>query len=48
LTEWEEFKKADLKKVKELLSIPIIIDGRNIYDKKRLKELNIEYFSIGR
>jgi len=48
LTEWEQFKKADLKKVKELLSIPIIIDGRNIYDKNRLKELDIEYFSIGR
>ena len=48
LTEWKEFKEADLKKVKELLSIPIIIDGRNIYDKDKLKELDIEYFSIGR
>ncbi len=48
VTEWEEFKKADLKRVKELLTIPIIVDGRNIYDKDRLRELDIEYFSIGR
>ncbi len=48
LTDWDEFKKADLKKVKELLTIPIIVDGRNIYNKETLKELEIEYVSIGR
>lgn len=48
LTEWEEFKKIDLKKVKELMRLPIIIDGRNIFDKSKLKEMGFEYYSIGR
>ena len=48
LTEWEEFARADLKKVRELMSLPILIDGRNVYDPAELKELGFEYFSIGR
>jgi len=32
VTEWEEFKKANLKKVKKLMELPIIVDGRNIYE----------------
>jgi UDPglucose 6-dehydrogenase len=31
-TEWEEFQRADLGRVKELMELPIIIDGRNIYE----------------
>lgn len=48
LTEWNEFKELDLKKVKKLLSQPVIIDGRNIYDPKKMKALGFRYFSIGR
>ncbi len=48
LTEWDEFKKLDLKRIKSLLRQPIIIDGRNIYDLKRLKELGFRYTGIGR
>jgi UDPglucose 6-dehydrogenase len=48
VTEWDEFKKIDLKKVKELMSNPIIIDGRNIYKYSEQKELGFEYYSIGR
>lgn len=46
ITEWNEFKEADLNKVKSLMRIPIIIDGRNIYEKDMMEEF--EYYSIGR
>ena len=48
LTEWNEFKELDLKKVKKLLNQPVIIDGRNIYDPAKMKALGFRYFSIGR
>jgi len=48
LTEWNEFKQIDLKKVKKLLKKPVIFDGRNIYDPLLLKNLGFKYFSVGR
>ncbi|MEI8344867.1 MAG: UDP-glucose/GDP-mannose dehydrogenase family protein [Candidatus Omnitrophota bacterium] len=48
LTEWDEFKKLDLKKVKRLLAQPVIIDGRNLYDPQEMKRLGFRYYSIGR
>jgi len=48
LTEWDEFKKADLNKIKENMRLPIIIDGRNIYQPKDMKKKGFEYYSIGR
>lgn len=48
LTEWDEFDKIDLKKVKELLRDPVIIDGRNIYDPKQMSDLGFTYKGIGR
>lgn len=46
ITEWDEFKQADLKKVKELMRLPIIIDGRNIFEPSDMGEF--EYYSMGR
>ncbi len=48
ITEWEEFKNVDLRRIKELMANPIIIDGRNIFDPQRMKDLGFEYYSIGR
>jgi UDPglucose 6-dehydrogenase len=48
LTEWDEFKKADLNKIKENMRLPIIIDGRNIYQLKDMKKKGFGYYSIGR
>lgn len=47
LTEWNEFRRPDFEKMKELLKNPVIIDGRNQYDKKRLKAKGFEYICIG-
>ncbi len=48
LTEWDIFKQADLEKVRDLMLTPIIIDGRNIYNSKKLKKLGFEYYPMGR
>lgn len=48
LTEWEEFKKLDLKKIKRLMKAPIIVDGRNIFEPEKMKSLGFIYKSIGR
>ena len=48
LTEWNEFRRPDFERIKELLKEPIIFDGRNIYDPGELKRLGFDYYSIGR
>ena len=47
-TEWNEFRNLDMRAVKILLKNPIVIDGRNIYDPKEMKELGFTYMGIGR
>lgn len=48
LTEWNEFMRLDLDKVKSLLKEPIIIDMRNIYKREEMKKAGITYISVGR
>lgn len=48
LTEWKEFKEADLKRIKKSMNNPLIIDGRNLYDPKTMKHFGFTYISIGR
>lgn len=48
MTEWDEFKRMDLKNVFDLLHYPIVIDGRNMYNPTQMREIGFEYHSIGR
>ncbi|HEY7556737.1 MAG TPA: UDP-glucose/GDP-mannose dehydrogenase family protein [Candidatus Binatia bacterium] len=48
LTEWNEFRRPDFSRMKQLLQNPVIFDGRNVYDPTDLKKLGFKYFSIGR
>jgi UDPglucose 6-dehydrogenase len=48
VTEWNEFKDLDFKRIKKLMKQPIIVDGRNIYDPKEMKKLGFKYVGIGR
>lgn len=48
LTEWEEFKNLNLKRVRKLLQKPYLIDGRNIFEPERMKKLGFIYEGIGR
>lgn len=48
VTDWKNFKEADKNKLKEDMEDYYIIDGRNIYDPKEMKELGFIYEGIGR
>lgn len=48
MTEWNEFKELDLQKIKRFMKKPILLDGRNIYDPKILKDLGFTYVGVGR
>ena len=47
-TEWDVFRQADKKKIKELMSGKLVFDGRNIWSPDEMKEQGFRYFSIGR
>ena len=47
-TEWNEFKKLDLRALKKIMLQPIIVDGRNIYDPKEMLNSGFRYIGIGR
>ena len=47
-TEWDEFRKLDLEKLRSVMAQPIVIDGRNVFDSKRMAELGFVYKSVGR
>jgi len=48
ITEWNEFKHLDLRRVRDLMNRPVLIDGRNIYDPATMKELGFYYRGVGR
>ncbi len=48
LTEWDEFKEIDLKKIKSVMKHPLIIDGRNIYNPDDMNKEGFAYISMGR
>ncbi|HQU85708.1 MAG TPA: UDP-glucose/GDP-mannose dehydrogenase family protein [Pyrinomonadaceae bacterium] len=48
VTEWNQFRALNMNKVKTLLKAPKIIDLRNIYEPKEMKELGFEYVGVGR
>ena len=47
-TEWQEFRSPDFERLKELLTAPRILDGRNLYDPALLARQGFEYYAIGR
>ena len=48
VTEWKQFKQADLLKIKSLLKSPNVVDGRNIFKVGEMKKLGFNYLSVGR
>jgi UDPglucose 6-dehydrogenase len=47
VTEWNEFREPDFKKIKSLMRRPAIFDGRNIYNPRSLREMGFYYEGIG-
>ena len=48
VTEWNEFKQLDMSLVHSLMRRPVLIDGRNTYDPKRMSEIGFTYRGVGR
>jgi UDPglucose 6-dehydrogenase len=48
LTEWEEFANLDLRRLRQELKYPIVIDGRNLYDPEVMAASGFTYYSVGR
>jgi UDPglucose 6-dehydrogenase len=48
MTEWEDYQKLDLARVKSLLRTPLVIDLRNAYSSSTMKEEGFQYISLGR
>jgi UDPglucose 6-dehydrogenase len=48
VTEWNQFRRLDLERIKGLLKAPIFIDLRNAYDPDQMKRLGFNYCGVGR
>ena len=48
VTEWNEFRRPDFERVKQLMRTPVIFDGRNLYTPDQMKQNGFTYYSIGR
>ncbi|NET90510.1 MAG: UDP-glucose/GDP-mannose dehydrogenase family protein [Kamptonema sp. SIO1D9] len=48
VTDWEQFKNLDYKKMAKLMNNPVVIDGRNFLDKDALETAGFRYVGIGR
>ncbi|HEX8043500.1 UDP-glucose/GDP-mannose dehydrogenase family protein [Candidatus Deferrimicrobium sp.] len=47
-TEWNEFRKPDFGLMKTLMRQPVLFDGRNVFDPRKMRERGFLYHSIGR
>jgi UDPglucose 6-dehydrogenase len=48
VTDWNEFKSLDMHQIRETMRLPVLIDGRNMYEPARMLELGFIYQGIGR
>ena len=48
ITEWRQFRLPNWKLVFNAMRVPLVIDGRNIYDADELESAGIKYYCIGR
>ena len=47
-TEWNEIKAIPAVEFKRLMRIPLVYDGRNVFNVQEMKDAGVEYYSIGR
>jgi len=48
LTEWPEFAALDLARLKDRMRVPIICDGRNLFERAEVEKLGFTYIGVGR
>lgn len=47
ITEWKEFRLPSWDVVSKIMNKPLLIDGRNIFDRSELESVGFEYYCIG-
>jgi UDPglucose 6-dehydrogenase len=48
VTEWNQFRALDMKRIRDLMETPKIADLRNIYEPEDMRDLGFEYVGVGR
>ena len=48
VTEWKTFRAPDFAAMKAALKLPVVFDGRNLYEPEAMRALGFEYYPIGR
>lgn len=48
VTEWNEFRRPNFDRMKQLMKSALIFDGRNLYDPKLMRERGFTYYGVGR
>jgi UDPglucose 6-dehydrogenase len=48
VTDWNEYRHPDFARIKSMLQSPVVVDGRNLYDARKMRKLGFIYDSIGR
>ncbi len=48
LTDWPEIRSIDLDELKSAMNCPVVIDGRNIFNPKEIRDKGFTYISVGR
>ncbi len=48
VTEWNEFRRPDFSRMRQLMKTPVIFDGRNLYEPAVMKQEGFTYYPIGR
>ena len=47
-TEWKIYRTVDPELIRKTLKLPIVIDGRNLYEQSTMRESGLIYYSVGR
>ena len=48
VTEWDEFCDPDVTRMRDAMKMPVIFDGRNLFDPQHMRDQGMVYYSIGR
>jgi UDPglucose 6-dehydrogenase len=48
VTEWNEFRQPDFELLKRTMRQPVLFDGRNVWDPRKVRALGFTYHGIGR
>jgi UDPglucose 6-dehydrogenase len=48
VTDWNQFRNPDFRRIKKMLSHPVVFDGRNLFSRTFMKDMGYSYISVGR